>query len=294
MSGEKLQVSRHESELGRWQMVSRRAAPRLRRYVLGYCGYEEETPGFNVRRELPSGEVVMILGFGPKLTMRYPDSPEPVASHRSFVAGLSDTPCLVETPGTQAGIQVNLTPIGAHVLLGVPMHELTNRAADVADLLDAALVEQLYEAPGWEARFELVDRALMRRLDAGRPASPDVAWAWQRLTETRGRLRVGELCEEIGCSRRHMVRRFGEQIGVSPKTYARLLRFQNAVRMIGHRDGPHWGGEGGPSEPTWARIALECGYFDQAHMNRDFRRFAAMSPGELAASLLPDGGGLAG
>jgi AraC-like DNA-binding protein len=284
-------VSRHESDIGRWEMVSRPAAPALRAHVLGYCGYEERTRGFNVRRELPSGEVVMILGFGPAIGMR---SGGRLESHRSFVAGLSDGPCLVETPGTQAGIQVNLTPIGVHLLLGLPMRELTNRAAAIEDLLGGELVEQLYEAPGWEARFALLDRALERRLDAARPASPDVAWAWGRLRQSGGRLRVAELCEEIGCSRRHMLRRFDEQVGVPPKTYARLLRFQTAVRLLGHRDGRHWGGDGAAAELTWGRIALECGYFDQAHMNRDFRRFAGMSPGALAASLLPDGGGLPG
>jgi AraC-like DNA-binding protein len=84
---------------------------------------------------------------------------------------------------------------------------------------------------------------------------------------------------------------------VAPKTYARVLRFQRAVNMLGHRDGASWTCErerGAGRAMSWGEIALECGYFDQAHMNRDFRQFAGASPSELAASLLPDGGGLAG
>jgi AraC-like DNA-binding protein len=295
------QVTRHESEIGWWEMVSQAATPRLRQHVRGYCGYEEETVGFARRRELPSGEVVVIIGFGPKLETTYPDlASDRVATHRSFVAGLHDTYCFVESPGSQAGIQVNLTPLGAHLLLGLPMHELTNRVVDLGELLGAEgelLVEQLYEAPDWQARFELLDGVLVRRLEAARPASPDIAWAWRRLIRSGGRLPVGELCEELGCSRRHMVRRFNEQIGVAPKTYARVLRFQRAVNMLGHRDGASWTCErerGAGRTMSWGEIALECGYFDQAHMNRDFRQFAGASPSELAASLLPDGGGLAG
>jgi AraC-like DNA-binding protein len=294
-------VSRHESEIGWWEMVSQAAAPRLRRHVLGYCGYEEETVGFTRRRELPSGEVVLIIGFGPKLETTYPHlAPDRGSTHRSFVAGLHETHCLVATPGNQAGIQLNLTPLGAHVLLGLPMHELTNRVVELDDLLGAdgaLLVEQLHDAPDWQARFALLDEVLVRRLDAARPASPDVAWAWRRLVDTGGRLPVGELCEELGCSRKHMLRRFNEQIGVAPKTYARVLRFQRAVHMLGHRDGASWVDErelGAGRWLSWGEIALECGYFDQAHMNRDFREFAGASPGELAACRLPDGGGLAG
>lgn len=296
-----LQVSRHDSEIGWWEMVSRGVAPRLRPHVLGYCGFEEETVGFTRRRELPSGEVIVIIGFGPRLATSYPQlARDRVTTHRSFVAGLHDTHCFVESPGSQACIQVNLTPLGAHLLLGVPMHELTNRVIELDDLLGAEgglLVEKLHDAPDWEVRFRLLDRALERRLDGARPASPDVAWAWKRLIQSGGRLPVGELCEGLGCSRKHIVRRFNEQIGLAPKTFARVLRFQRAVQMLGHRDGPSWIDErerGAARGMSAGEIALECGYFDQAHMNRDFRQLAGVSPGELSASLLPDGGGLAG
>jgi len=301
MSVTPAQVTRHESEIGWWEMVSQAAAPRLRRHVLGYCGYEEETVGFTRRRELPSGEVTLIIGFGPKLETRYPElAADRTSTQRSFVAGLHETYCLVATPGNQAGIQVNLTPLGAHLLLAVPMHELTNRVVELDDLVGAdadLLVEQLHDAPDWQARFAILDGVLLRRLGAARPASPDVAWAWRRLVETGGRLPVGELCAELGCSRKHMLRCFNEQIGVAPKTFARVLRFQRAVHMLGHRDGVSWVDElelGAGRRMSWGEIALECGYFDQAHMNRDVRRFAGASPGELVSRLLPDGGGLAG
>ena len=76
--------------------------------------------------------------------------------------------------------------------------------------------------------------------------------------------------------------RFGEQLGLSPKTYARVLRFEHAVERLGRDDGARF-----------AEIAQDCGYYDQAHLNRDFREFAGTSPGDYVGRLLPDGGGVA-
>ena len=86
------------------------------------------------------------------------------------------------------------------------------------------------------------------------------------------------LAAELGWSRRHLAARFRDEVGVSPKALARLLRFERALELLGTR--------------TLADIAYECGYYDQAHFNRDFRAFAGATPGELLARRLPDGGGV--
>jgi transcriptional regulator GlxA family with amidase domain len=78
------------------------------------------------------------------------------------------------------------------------------------------------------------------------------------------------------------VARFREQIGPSPKTAARLVRFQRAVALLGCDDGQRF-----------AEIAQECGYYDQAHLNREFRELAGATPGAFVARLLPDGLGVA-
>jgi AraC-like DNA-binding protein len=92
---------------------------------------------------------------------------------------------------------------------------------------------------------------------------------------------VDTLAAELGCSRRYLVAGFREQVGVPPKTLARILRFHRAVGMMG-------------SGPGWAEIALSCGYYDQAHLIRDFNQFAGSSPSDFARRRLPDGGGVVG
>jgi AraC-like DNA-binding protein len=110
---------------------------------------------------------------------------------------------------------------------------------------------------------------------------PSVTRALGRLRASGGTVRVDSLAAEIGCSRRHLAAGFREQVGVSPKLLGRILRFQRAVALVG-------------AGPGWAEIAARCGYYDQAHMVRDFHQFAGASPGEFARRKLPDGGGVVG
>jgi AraC-like DNA-binding protein len=275
-------------------MVLAEPDPRLP-HVSGYCGYDEETVAFSRRRELATAHAVLIVGFGRPIEVTFPDLGDS-ARVGAFVAGLSDSYALVDSFGSQRGVQIDLTPLGAFMLLGLPMRELANRAVELEDVLGAPgarLPERLREARDWPARFSILDRLFLERFARARPPTPDVAWAWRRLLETDGRVGVSELATELRCSRRHLSARFGEQVGVAPKTLARLLRFGRAARLLGaapaaqQLDGAN-GGRRGLTE-----IALDCGYYDQAHLNRDFREFAGLAPTELEAMLLPDEGGIA-
>ena len=126
--------------------------------------------------------------------------------------------------------------------------------------------------------FDLLDSLFAARFAEARAPSDDVAWAWRILDSTHGRAPIGWICDRLGRSRRHLASRFREQIGLPPKTVARILRFDRAVELLG-RDGA-----------DLADVAFECGYYDQAHLNRDFRDFAGKPPGIFVRQIVPDGG----
>jgi AraC-like DNA-binding protein len=259
---------RHSAPEGSWELATAAPHPALRGLFGEYCGYTE-TGGALARREVPHGAVTVIVNLGEALLV----DGRPYAS---FVAGLHDRAVWTRHRGSQSGIQVDLPPLTAYALLGRPIGELANAVVGLDDLLGrpaGRLAARLAEAPGWAARFALLDRALAGRLDRGPRAAPEVDWAWRQLWRSGGRISVAELTAGTGWSHRHLATRFRQQVGLSPKAYGRVLRFQRAVRLLG------------ANRAHLADIAARCGYYDQAHLNRDFRDLAGATPTDLAAEV---------
>jgi AraC-like DNA-binding protein len=267
-------------------MATRAPDARLDPYVLDYQGYREMAAAPMRRLQTPFAGIPMIITFGPAIDIINGDAPAVRAARRSFLAGLHDVHVFTEYLGAQRGFQVNFTLLGAYRFLGVAMSEIANRCLDLDDLLGTAaaeLGECLQEASDWPARFDVMDRFLLRRIAGGRAMSPDIAWALAALQSSRGDRSIGALSRALGCSRKHLIQRFHAQIGLSPKSVAGILRFEHAVAGIRSAD-----------EQSWADLALACGYCDQAHFNRDFRRYSGRTPTEFRAALLPAGGGISG
>jgi AraC-like DNA-binding protein len=254
------------------------AAPLLP-YLAGDAEGWEETNGRAVRlREVPFPGVPVVLNLGDAWHVET-DGRE--ATLDSFLAGLHTTPTLVRGAPSWACIELRLTPLGARRLLGRPMHELRNETVPLEDVLPGSreLAERLRDEPSWPARFELVDDFLLRRLADSAAPSPEVEWSWSRLHGSHGRAPIGELADELGWSHRRLIARFRDQIGLAPKTLARVIRFDRAVGALR-----------ASTTSSLAEVAFDCGYFDQAHLNREFREFAGTSPAAFAAALLDSGG----
>lgn len=107
------------------------------------------------------------------------------------------------------------------MLFGIAMSEFSELIVDLEAALGRdvpLLIERLFLAPGWSARFDLLDDIILARVEAARRPSPDVAWAWSRLSQAQGRVRIGSLATELGCSRRHLNARFRERRTLVPPT----------------------------------------------------------------------------
>ncbi|MGR4881745.1 helix-turn-helix domain-containing protein [Streptomyces sp. LARHCF249] len=265
----------------RWR-VTRPWPPQLRPFVHSYAGYWEAAASPYRVRLVPTGRAVVVINLGePFAQVRRLGEASPSSQVTgSLIAGLEDGPRVCDHPGGQEAIRLELTPLGAFRLFAVPMSELTNRVVELCNVLGpetGVLVEQLAATSDWGARFDLLDLALSVRLERGPDPSPEVRHAWRLLSRAGGAIPVGRIAAEVGWSQGYLIRRFTEQIGLTPKTSARVLRFHRAMRLL-TREGA-----------DLAEVTAACGFYDQAHLNREFRALAGTTPGRLAVARLAEG-----
>ncbi|GGT02092.1 MULTISPECIES: helix-turn-helix domain-containing protein [Streptomyces] len=267
---------------GRWR-VTRPWPAHLRPFLHSYAGYWEAAATPYRVRLVPTGRAVVLINLGEPFAQvrRLADGTGLTGQATgALVVGLEDGPRVCDHPGGQEAIRLELTPLGAYRLFALPMGELTNRAVGLGDVLGPAarlLVDRMAATPSWTTRFDLLDAALTARLDSGPVPAPEVVQAWRLLRDSGGTVPIGRIAADVGWSQGHLVRRFTQQVGLTPKASARVLRFQRAVRLL---TGEH---------ATPADVTAACGYYDQAHLNREFRALADTTPGRLAAARLAEG-----
>lgn len=248
-----------------------RPAPPLRDYVAGYLGFPPDTFQPPAQVILPREVITVPFTFG--------DAPGHVISGgrcarlpAQAVFGPYDRAFWFR-PQPSAAVTVALTLPGAHALFGISLREIACTASGAADLLGRRaplLAEQLAAIPGWAARFALLDRTLAAWLARGSAPAPAVLRAWRRLGESGGRLRISDLAAELGTSRRYLEKQFEVQVGLTPKTAARVVRFNAAARLIAAGTGRDLAG-----------VASASGYSDHAHLDREFRELAGRTPTEF-------------
>lgn len=255
-----------------------RPAPVLRPFIAWYSGYRQTGGPPTRHRGLPSPYMTVIVTLDEPLTLavRTDGLPGP-SSFDVLIGGLHTVPAVIAHDGRQSGIQLALSPLGARALLGLPAGELAGTdvaAVDVLGPLGAELHERVRCATDWPGRFAAVDDVLIRGGRFGRVVAPEVARAWQRLLVTRGAVSVADLAREVGWSPRHLGDRFRTEISLTPKAAARVVRFDRARRLLQAR---------AAEPPALADLAAACGYYDQAHLAREFNALAGCPPSHWMA-----------
>ncbi|GGU54417.1 AraC-like DNA-binding protein [Streptomyces cavourensis] len=256
--------------------IDARPAPALRRYVGSYVGFDLRGFPAGVHCGPPGRVLTAVISLSDPMEMAVGvGDGSPVTRFDSVAGGLMCRSVAIHHDGRQHGVQVSLTPRGARAVYGMPAAALAHGLVPLDELLGALGVEpvdRLRAATTWAARFAVLDELFLRAVGRGGGerlfrARPEVAEAWRRLVAAQGRVQVGAVATELGWSRRYLTERFRDEVGLSPKTFARVLRFEHAHHLATAHD-----------PLPWADVAAVSGYADQAHLVRDWREFTGRSP----------------
>ena len=223
---------------------------------------------------LPDGRVELIFHLGDPFEIE--SDGRRALQPRALLAGQGTAPVRLAPTGRIDVVGVRLEAGVAAGVVDARLEELTDRIVElgaVACDFARGLAEELQD-PGRGQRWnDVLERRLARVLARPRSARPRaLEHVVARVRASGGRVPIAELASQAGLSTRQLERHFRERVGLGPKTFARLVRFQRALALLRC-----------PGS-SLAGIAARCGYFDQAHLVRDFRRFAGASPSRLRAA----------
>ena len=224
---------------------------------------------------IPTTRLDMLFFYGDPFIEITADGP--LVLPRFFLLGQKTVPDRVAASGRTGVIIFSFKPGGALPLFALPLYEMIDQKLPFADFMDGAWISaieaQVMGAASNEQRVAVLQDFLLSLLDEAK-FDPLISATSALINKRKGDIRVAEVAVEAGLGRRQFERRFRESIGLSPRKFANVIRFQKALLM--HRQGQHW-----------ADIIVQCGYYDQAHFIKEIKMFSGMTPAALAETLQP-------
>jgi AraC-like DNA-binding protein len=230
-------------------------------------------------RIVPSGTIEVVINLRED-EIRIHDREQPEQLRRFSGAVLSGTYSsifVIDAMQHESMLGVHFKPGGAFPFLGALASELTDAHANLADLWGRSgleLRERLCVVSTHRERFQIMEEVLTDRLHRSRKGHLAVAIALNGFGPYGTRASVRDVARDVGICQRRFSKVFAAQVGLTPKVFCRVLRFQR-VRTLADQI----------EKPDWARIASTCGYFDQSHLINDFQEFSGFSPTEYLRRL---------
>ena len=241
----------------------------LKRFVECFWMLESDAPATNPERILPDGCVELILNFGAEFSQHCEGQQR--LQPRNFLVGQMTGPIVISPTGAVKLIGIRFHPGGTLPFLRVPLHEITDQVVELGSLsskLERDLLQAASAARSLPEKVNAIEEFLTGELLSRKHDSRLMTLA-ARIVESGGLVSVDQLANDAGISSRQLERRFLREVGLGPKLLGRIIRFQQVFRAVDQCDA------------AWAVVAIECGYYDQAHLIRDFHQFARQTPAIL-------------
>ena len=257
-------------------MIFRTHIPKfpLNRFVDFFIYAEGYNPDHSIDRFLPDGNTEIIIDFddAPQYIYDNQTLKEIQACHRVWASGVRTGFISIPSGKHSAKFIISFKKGMAYPFFPLPMNEMADRVVD-ADLLwgndFAFLREQLLEINEINLKFAAVEDFLLRNFQSRLVFNPCVEYALAEIIRQPDQISFACLSQTIGYSQKHFTGMFKRQVGITPKAYLKIIRFQKAISEIEQR-----------SEVNWTIISQDCGFYDQAHFINDFKSFSGFTPEE--------------
>lgn len=240
----------------------------------------DDLPSCTWDRTVPDGSLELVVHLAEPM-LRKPLRGEAAAESQCILIGQMTEPYLVGAAGQARLLGVRFFPHTGFAFLDGPVAAFNDRSVDLEAILPRGArlpLERIRNTERIDDAVRILETWCLDRLQAHTRSSRDryFSYACRTILHGRGAVAIGTLARELGISNRYLQRLFLERSGISPKLFARIIRFQHALGYLS---------SGTP--PALAAVAQEAGYFDQSHFVREFRRFSGVTPRAFAREQHP-------
>lgn len=232
-------------------------------------GYQPESIK---ERILPAGSSQLIINLEETRFRHFKgvDTEDVFEFDRAVITGIQTSPIFLDARTRTSTMGVVFWPGGIQALFGLPAGDFTDQVVSAGDVMNITVLRQkLLAAATPNKKICLLESFLTSMLDLDFKPNPAVILSARQVYNQNGKQSVSEITKQVGYSRRRLSELFRDTVGTSPKQYSRIQRFQQTLRLIREN-----------SNPDLSRIAQDCGYYDQAHYNRDFKALSGITPTE--------------
>jgi AraC-like DNA-binding protein len=244
----------------------------LNQFIENFLYYTDYNPAHSVDRFLPDGNVNIVFDLTdyPKYIYDNETLKEIQACRNVWFSGIRNRYITIPSGRDSEMFIINFHRGKAYPFVEMPLCELTDSVVDGDLVLTGEIMDvrqMILEAPSIPRKFYVVEKFLLRKFCKKLIINPFIEFAVNKLVKSPGQLSIEQISNKVGYSQKHLVKLFKDNVGLTPKGFLKIIRFQKAVEEIA-----------ASKEIRWAGIALDCGYYDQAHFINDFKLFSGLTP----------------
>lgn len=244
----------------------------LNQFIESFIYYKDVQPDHSMERYLPDGNITLIIDLTdrPKYIYDNKSLQEIQACNKVWFSGIRNTYITIPAGQDSEMLIVNFHKGRSYPFLKMPVHELTDQVVDgelvfSSDILQ--LREELINTVALLRKFQIVEDYLIKKYQLKLTVNPFITFAVDKIIQAPNAGSMEKLALQVGFTPKHMIRLFKDHVGMSPKSFLKVIRFQKAISDIAKR-----------STVDWTSIAVESGYYDQAHFIHDFKHFSGFTP----------------